>query len=105
MVVAAPNKVSRILGKLEVRRQFTVSLVCWPRAGAATPMVAIDAATGPNCRRVTDIGLPPVLLCWRNTMPVALVPLPENTCQLALQPPSIGIAAPVISTPAGQHRQ
>ena len=49
-VCAAPNSVSRLLGKLEVKRHFTFSLVCWAKAGDAASVAS--AAAGANCRRV-----------------------------------------------------
>src|SRR5207302_7905053 len=64
MVSAAPYSVSRLLGKLDVRRHLTTSLVAWPKAGLAAASAAADAAYGASFRRVTDIGTF-LLLCWQ----------------------------------------
>jgi hypothetical protein len=57
-VCAAPNSVSKLLGKLEVKRHFTFSLVCWAKAGDAASVAS--AAAGANCRRVMVMTFPPL---------------------------------------------
>src|SRR5690242_11646541 len=67
MVVDAPNSVSRLLGKLDVSRHLTVSLVCWAKAGDAASAAAPAAAIRARYLRVTSVMASSTFGCsvWR----------------------------------------
>src|SRR5262245_56161576 len=97
-VTAAPYSVSKLLGKLVVRRHFTFSLVCWAKAGLAAR--AATAAAGTNCRRLSGRSM---VMGFLLLLPASLGRHRWYRYQFhaALQPPSIGMAEPVMSAPAG----